>query len=308
MSEYKRNHGKSKPKEKKLNEHYDYSFTKKIYKLSEDDPYFVIESLEKYLKDYTDDYTSMCAYASLLTTIGEFEKASKYLDELEPKVLDDKRLYKVENGKKIRRLIANIKFCRFRILSNAQDYQNAYDYLLENKEEFCQTDVLDMEFNYNLEFYFKTRLGYKYKRENQPSYMCGQIVEYSEEAFLEHIKKHIEGIDETDSRSLFFKDIDLNKLYDEMKKYLDTAEPLYRGFMDRTYYFKYDSCGMDEADVVDYIKLVTFGDNIGAITMCPTRYGENLPHIDLNYLKNEEKGSARKLSRIDKFNQKYGIK
>ena len=79
---------------------------------------------------------------------------------------------------------------------------------------------------------------------------------------------------------------------------------LYSGFFTSVYVFKYDNCGYDTEQAVNYFKVVCFNNSKNFITMCPSADCENLPYTDLNYLK-DKKINIKRLSQVDKFNQKY---
>ena len=305
---YSNKHGKKKEKHE-AKKYFDYNFTKNITKIIESDPYFALEEIEEYLKEYPDDYTLRSTCISILITIGEFEEAEKRNEEFRKFILSSEDVKAIDNGKKLKRLMLNTIYNEFRLLANTGDYRRAYDLLIKYKDDLEDKELSNKGFNYNIIFFFRARLGAEFNRDDQRTYACRQIVEYREEDFFDHIKRHMKGEQcDIERDSVFFEDIDLKKIYDEIMKILPDQKPLYRGFVDKTYYFKYDNCGLEGTDVVDYIKLITYGDDSGVITMCPTKDGEKLPHIDLNYLKESDKNKIRKKSQIDKFNQKYGKK
>ena len=93
-----------------------------------------------------------------------------------------------------------------------------------------------------------------------------------------------------------------------MKKYIPSDKKLYWGFYDNIYYFKYDGCGRDNTKLVNYIKVVCLDDTNNIITICPVVGSDNMPHIDLNYIKKEEPVKVKVKSQIDKFNQRYNRK
>ena len=306
MEGYRNVNKRIKRKKKDSSAHFDYDFTKKIMKLADMDPYYAIESIEKYIDMYPDDYNLQTTYVSLLITVGEFEKAEKNNKEVKKKILNNNSLSYVDNGKKIKRILSNITYNEFRIISNSGYYKEAYDFLLRNKETIENKEFKDKSINYSIMTYFQTRIFDGIKRDDYQNYVCKQMVEYSEEDFFEHIKRHIKGTtSDIVSESLFFEEVDLRKVYHEIMKYIPSDKALYRGFVDKTYYFKYDSCGIVGSEIADYFKIITFGDDKGVITMCPVKNGEYLPHIDINYLKEDENVKTKRLSQIEKFNKRY---
>ena len=149
-------------------------------------------------------------------------------------------------------------------------------------------------------------------RRDENSYLFSQIVKYDETDFLDHIKKHMQGeedITEKDCCTIFGQDFPMDKIIQEIKKYIPSDKKLLLGFYDNIYYFKYDSCGRVDNKNVDYFKVVCFNGTDNFITMHPVIINENLPYQDLNYLVNEDNFSkVKRMSQIDKFNKKFNKK
>ena len=105
---------------------------------------------------------------------------------------------------------------------------------------------------------------------------------------------------------IFNEDFPVSKVLEELKKYIPSKKSIFSMYADK-YTFKYDFCGRVNNKVSDFFRVVTFHNENKLLTMYPVSYGSELDYIDLNYLK-EEKNSIKRLSRIDKFNQRYGAK
>ena len=142
--------------------------------------------------------------------------------------------------------------------------------------------------------------------------MMNQIVEFHEEDFLEHIQKHTANYNmnlEHPNRAIFAPDFPLESVVQEIKKYIPSDKRLCYGFFVDTYVFRYDECGRYFHKIVDYFQVICFDDGQNhLITMYPAYNCENLPFIDLNYMKEKEKPKVKTLSQIEKFNRRYYMK
>ena len=75
---------------------------------------------------------------------------------------------------------------------------------------------------------------------------------------------------------------------------------------DDTYIFKYDKCGRVGNRLVDYINVVCFHNTRDIITVLPVNYGENLPHVDLNYMiEDKPQKEIKRVSAVEKFNKRF---
>ena len=274
----------------------------KIQELSKKDPLLAIELYKDYLIKYPSDYSARTYFASLLIAVGQFNKAEEVLNNLEAIICKNPSYAKDE---KVDILKHNLKLSWLKLLLYSDRKKELLDYYYQNREEF---DYLGGE----VTFYFRKLAG---KTSNCVrefnAYMFRQIIEYREEDFKDHIKKHLADFNENDrsiSVSYFSCDFPVDQIIEEVKKYIPSDKKLCLGFIENTYVFKYDECGRDKNRLVDYFKVITFNNNCDFITMCPSQDCECLPFIDLNYLKEKEDKDVKvkRLSQIDKFNRRYG--
>jgi hypothetical protein len=140
-----------------------------------------------------------------------------------------------------------------------------------------------------------------------------QAYNYNEELFKEHIKKHqkLYNTDQDNSNEYIFEnDFPIEKIINEVKKYIPSDKKICPGYFDNTYFFKYDKCGKVKNTWTNIFTVVCFPNTNNIITMCPVSGYERLPYVNLNYLKDyeEEKTNVKRLSQIDKFNMRYNIK
>ena len=183
-------------------------------------------------------------------------------------------------------------------------YEELYNYCTEN---FQKIDELDMG---SLAFYSKIRSGRQPGKPREDyNYRSRQIIEYQEEEFLEHVKKHLADYNlEPDNvdNATFVPGFPFDKIFAEVKKYIPSDIGLCIGACDNKYFFKYDGCGRVKNKLVNYFIVVCLHNSDNFITMYPVDEAEELPSIDLNYLVSENKeDKTKKLSQIDKFNQRY---
>ena len=294
---------KPENKEKKL--YFNKYEFKKISELGKKDPYGAIQAYEHYFEKYPNDHSAKTYYISKLIAVGEFKKAEEELKKLEITFNRDSLYHYDEERARI--LEHNIKICKLKLLVYEDRKEEALHLFYSNLEEFSYlgSEVI---------FYFRKLRGMIDKKRREPnSYMFRQIVEYKEEDFRDHIKKHLADFNENDrniSVSYFSQDFPIDKAIEEVKKNIPSDKRLCYGFLEDMYVFKYEQCGRDSNRLVDYFKVYTFTNTQNFITMCPSSNCENYPYIDLSYLKEKEepKTLVKRPSQIDKFNKRYNMK
>jgi len=286
------------------NKYFDIFEFQQIIKLMDMNPYTSLELYEQYLNKYPNDYSAYLLYCSNLIILGKLEEAEKIYNYFEKKYENDKSLEGTEKSKIIRQ---NRVFTKIKLLSYQGKYEELYQFCVNNINIVREDKMNDAL------FYAKkmtNRLDPNRRDEN--SYLFSQIVRYEEKDFLEHIKKHIQKEDEKAEKecsTIFRQDFPVEKVIQEIKKYIPSDNKLLLGFYDNVYYFKYDGCGRVDNKIVDYIKVVCFNGTKDFITMCPVTGNKTLPYEDLNYLDNEDDFSkVKRMSQIDKFNKKFNKK
>jgi len=273
-----------------------------IISLFDTDPLEAKVRFEEYLRNYPNDYSAYTYYTFLLIILGNFEEAESVLEDVQNSYVNDYNFMK--DKKKVDLMEKNIIFDTLKLLS----YQERYEELFE----FCQNhinEIKQLKLN-SLDFYCKQKLGIQCPEDKvKLSYLINQIANYSESEFLEHIKKHLADYNQdldVPNESIFGSDFTIAHVLEEVKKYIGSDKRLYSGFYENLYVFKYNGCGRVNNKLVDYFKIVVLHNTDHFITMFPATGCENLPYIDLNYLIHEDsKPKMKKLSQIDKFNQRY---
>ena len=277
----------------------------KLSEQSKKDPFGAIEGYQEYLEKYPDDNSARTDYASNLIAIGRFEEAEEELNKINY-YLKTKSIYSFSEDR-AKALSHNLKLCILKLFVYQDKMDEALDLFYSNLEEFSYMGK-------EIFFFFRKMRGTIDPRRREPnSYMFRQIVEYKEEDFIDHIKKHLADYNENDrniSVSYFNPEFPIDRAIIEVKKYIPSDKKLCMGYIENRYVFKYDQCGRDNNKLVDYFKIYTFNNTQNFITMCPSTDCELFPCIDLNYLKEKEdsKSLVKRPSQIDKFNQRYNRK
>lgn len=286
------------------NKYFDKEEFQQILTLTKNNPYKAKYRFEEYLTKYPEDYSTYPYYISNLISLQKIEEAEEVLNYLSNAFIDNKKFNR--NKEKLERLKRYIIINKIKILSFKEQYQEVHQLYLENKE------LIDSIHIGNVIFYCENKLSPHNKEyRNDNSYLFRQIIEYQEEDFLDHIKKHAYSDNEettTETISTFSKDFPLNKVLNEIKKHIPSSTNMFYGFYSNIYTFKYDKCGICNGQQTNYFKVVCFNKTDNIITMFPSIEGANLPCIDLNYLLEENINkftNIKRLSQIDKFNQRY---
>ena len=273
---------------------------KQALDLSETDPSKARILYEEYIQKYPKDYSAYPFYCSILITFGEFETAEKLLNFVKEKARGDNSFNQF-NKKEI--FEQNVFFDEIKLLCYQKKFKELYNIFKNNPINLKNRDLNSVC------FYVKKQLGILNEdKRNINSYLFRQITRYDETDFLDHIKKHLSDNNENvDSRktNVFVPGFPIKEVIEEIKKYIPSKKALLLGFYENIYYFRYDGCGRDNNKLVNYIKVVCLDGTQDIITICPVSGSDNLPHVDLNYMVKEDNVKVKRISQIDKFNQKY---
>lgn len=282
------------------NKYYNEWEFKKILKLMETNPVTANLRLETYLKKYNKDYCAHVYYISTLITLGEFKEAEARLKELEYMYINDKDFKNKVDIKNMKKLKTNIISTKIRLLSYHEKYKEIEELYLQHEQELKELDI-EIE---RLIFYCRKKLNQPVSTNPKSySYIYRQMNRYSEQDFLDHIKKHLPEYNHESSQSIFNSDFPFDKVLVEIKKYIPGEKRLYPYLYADLYIFKYDACGIESNKTVNYFKVVCFHNTSDIITIFPINCSEELPYIDLNYLIKEDI-KTKGLSRIDRFNMR----
>ena len=257
------------------------------------------ELFEIYFSKYPNDYSSYPFYVSVLISLNEIDKAQKLYDYLENMFIknsynDDRRFKYFKYGMFINKIKLYFQQGKY------EEILNYYNYI---KDEFSGEI-------HSVIFYCLYKTGkINTLHRNDNSYLCRQIMDYSEEEFRNHINKHLLLPNEDNyNNSIFVKDFPVDNVINEIKKIIPNNNRILTGFVADFYYFKYDDCGKNKYKYTDYFKATCVHNTGDIITLCPCDNSENLPYIDLNYLKERDNVKVKSLSQIDKFMLRYNKK
>lgn len=286
------------------NKYFDIFEFQHIIKLMDADPYTSLGLFEQYLNKYPSDYSAYLLYCSNLIILGKINEAERVYKYFERKYNEDKS---ISGTKKHKRIKESQVFTKIKLLSYQGKYEELYKFCVKNINVIKEGKMNDA-------FFYSKKMTNRLdpNKRDENSYLFSQIVRYEESDFLEHIKKHLLKEDENinkESITIFKEGFPIEKVIREIKKHIPSEKKLLLGFYDNVYYFKYDSCGRVDNKIVDYFKVVCFNGTQDFITMCPVVVNKSLPYEDLNYLVNEDSFSkVRRISQIDKFNQRFNKK
>ena len=274
--------------------YYDNFSLDKIVKVLNTNPYYALSELERYISEFPADYIAYTYYIKVLVDVGRFDDALSVVEF-------------VENSNLKTKIDIHFLFGKLRALVFKEKYDEAYDLYMKYKEGFLEKDLRAGI----LEYIYAQRNGCDCDTSNYPkrnAYFFNQYVDYSEEEFLNHIKKHLASCnDEVDilTHTVFNPDFPYYKVIDEIKELIPNDKRLHYSFFNDLYVFKYDFCGRSDNKNTDYFRVICTHDTNHLITMYPYACGDLVPYTDINYLNNQN-CKVRKLSQIDKFNQRYG--
>lgn len=269
-----------------------------IVKLLRIDPELAIEKEEAYISKYPLDKEAYVLYSKTLTSLRRLDEAKQVLKKVKHMIEYEKNTVKLDY------FFKDYCYNNLKILILEKKYEEAVEYMIDYEDYL--TDIFN-----NAAYYYCLKQTGKLKalRENAPSYLYRQIIDYHYDEFLEHIQKHLHEYTENDEivdTAIFDSGFPVKKVLNEIiDKYIPSEKGLYVGLNEDLYIFRYDNCGRDTHKMVNYFKIYTFHDTKCLITMCPSLNCEKLPYVDLNYLKEEDISKVKRLSQIEKFNLKY---
>lgn len=270
---------------------------------SKSDPLEAKYMLEEYLSKYPRDYTIYTYYSAVLITLGEFDKAEKVINSVEHMASKDEEFNNKLN--KVDLLKKSILFNKIKLLC----YQEKYKELLQlYSNNISETKHMDVN---QIEVYCKKKMGeLNINKDALYPYLFRQIIKYEESDFLNHIKKHLADYNQnvdTPNKNIFVPNFPIDIVVEEIKKYIPSDKAMFPRLIEDIYMFKYNGCGKENNKLTDYFKVVCFHNTSDFITILPVSEGRELKYVDLNYLiPIDENVKVKRLSQIEKFNNKYG--
>ena len=242
---------------------------------SKTNPYLAITYHEDYLRGNPLDYLDTTYYCAALAKVGRFEEAEQELYRVKEQYYKMLREYEhsigvtssdeyekqnespipfMELPKDLRKLWENIVFTNFKLLCNQNELSKALVYFNWHNA------YLGKIANFVI-FYLRARNGEFKGRERDAGYLFNQILEYREEDLLKIVKKRQVFCDKDGDKldySRFNEDFPVDKVLDEVKQCLPSLDELYTGFLDKTYIFRCDNCGIANGKAVNFFKVSVF--------------------------------------------------
>lgn len=278
------------------NRYYHDKYFQKIITLYKENQFEkAIYEFNKYIKTYPSDLCAYVYYADAYIKLGNFEKAEEILKNAV-----------ISKGTSLESK-EELTMIKVKLLCCQEKYQECLELLCANIDVF-------KKHNWGYEYiviYLKKKLNKLDSSDYNnflEKYLCSQIISYNEEKAIEHIKKHIINSDNFDnSKVLFVDDFPIEEIYFKLRKMLPLECKIYNDIICNVYFFKYESNGHVNSKLVDYFAVVTIKDTNNIITMYPYENREKRECINLTP-PIEDIPKVKKISQIDKFNQRYGKK
>lgn len=136
-------------------------------------------------------------------------------------------------------------------------------------------------------------------------YLANQIRNYKEEDAIEHIKRHYDSDKDYNN---FNKEIDINELFIYMKNNLSEENFIINKMLD-VYLIPYENVGHNNNSSLNHISVNVLPGTKNIITAYPSgkyiTYEERDNDEEVEEI-NNDKPKVKRMSQIEKFNQKYG--
>lgn len=278
--------------------------TKRMYKYFDNDDYSLVLQLvrndkletallecERYLSRFPYDVRACARYADILMRLGKFTEAEEVLNNV------------IFTSKTSELFKQDVVFNKLKLYTYLGQYDKSLEILRDNFDSLEKrgSDVTQIL------IFLKKKLGLLMCDNYQGSgYKIEQIVNYSEEEAIKCITR-CHGNTPNNSSCYFNENFPIKDVYYKIRKMLPLETKAYENVIENVYFFKYLNNGIANSSKADYIKVYATLGTPDIITMYPFNLKERKECIDLTP-ELEELHKVKKLSQIDKFNQKYGKK
>ncbi len=272
------------------NKYYNDIYFKKIinfikeYRLDE-----AISGFQKYLEVYPKDIAAYNFYADALIRANNLDMAELVLSEAS-------KLFNEETSDKAKK---SYYLVLIKLLLHQKKYQKCFNVMRKCKK------YTDGQYSYNSLILFLKKKLKLLKEEDlkQDIYSLRQIVSYNEEEVLKYIKNTTLNYNVI----CFKENFPLEDVYERIRQMLPLGSKMIKDVLTDTYIFKYDANGHVKGKLVDYIEVITLADSNEIIKMYPYENREKRNFTDLNP-NLDEVSRIRRISQIEKFNQRYNRK
>lgn len=282
----------------KKHERFDQDFLMKIKKIIEEHNLkkgrkFLLE----YMNMYPTDEWAKIEYITLLRKEGNLEEAEQYIDSL-------------KNFKAISFLDTEKYFIAFA----KGDYQKAYELLPKIERKIIEEDDFVYDgFTLN-KIFLEKKMGTfdTSKKLEIDGYLISQVANYNKERALAHIYKHKCKNKNKEKHLLFEEEINIDELFNQIQKRLNDKTIIQDmdSSITQKYIFEYPISYKDDCNY-KYLKVVVIRDTTDIVTMFPLITKNKIEPVNplnpINPIKEEStsRQKVKRLSRIEKFNQKY---
>ncbi len=254
-----------------------------------------MKKIHEFIDNYGNDIEVLYLYGKLLRKTGYVEESiNNFKKALE--VMQEKNTDFYYNA-----TIAEL----FKVYFINCYYKEAYDILISApsalKFEHYNDNMPNLsEFKKLLEI----RLGF-YKEQGDESVLIQKVLYYDRERSIDHVKKHLKESGRLDHS--IFNDVDIDKLFALVEDSIKESKKMQRFAFNDLYMFEFYRIGQDNSNK---LMVVTNKGTNEIISMYPTQSNIKCQINDNLYRQvlEEESSKVKKISQIDKFNKRYGLK
>lgn len=293
-----------------------------------EDPKEAEQRLADYLKRFPFDRTAIAYHAHVLIVLNRLFEAEQVVNRLEQLI----RNSTVPETKHKEDMVKFIK-TKVALLCYQKKFEELYAFLNDNFQVIKAQE--GENFNMGPAYFWclvnlglvdtSNRIGYKTSESDGNTYEYRQMIKYSDEDFLEHVKKHIDST--MGNPRVFIPDFPFGQVIEEVKKKISKEEGLNSNFNVTKYVFRYPGCGIIKEEgkdntirerKTDYFIVVVLHGTTNIITVYPASKDScsRQPNvIDLSYLLAETPVIGPRISktphqpsRVERFNKRFGLK
>lgn len=213
-----------------------------------------IRGIDIMIKIYYSDFkhNSLVELGKQAKLYGDFDIARYFFEEM---VKTDK----------LASIYAILELINLDLLENKLD--EAYKLLQENYTRLM--NVIDNKVITNTDFYIRYKLGLLNDDDDKTKYYRRNLIKYSQNDVINHIKRHTNSFDGKKIHSQFSENIDIYVLLYNAKKLISNINPSYSTSVD-IYYVNYgDVVGNVNDEETTYLEIVTYINTKNILTIYP---------------------------------------
>lgn len=247
--------------------------------------------------------------------------ATKYLDECPNDVII--RFMRAKTYRILKRFDEAIDDLKYNLSLGYNDHSITelffiYYFKGMYKEAFELIPILREHKNLKLEsldlfeFIIRHNLGLEKNRNSvvKFNYVTSQIIKYDEKNAISHIKCHLDG---NKNKSLFYTNIDIEYLYYLVRDNINDSNKANMDEVLQVHHFTIPNIGYNDSGICNCLKVIVVPMTNNIISMYPVSYYQadvddcfEYDHDKLFKKKENDEPKVKRLSKIDKFNQRYG--